>query len=112
MPPEIIAPAIAPRRAPTIPPQKRSGRNTVKCQSERPTTNQTSTLISAVPPVLAAAALLASALLARGLRRPLGRRAAGADDIGLSGSRRGAVTVRLGSLGLDRGRGRGSRLFR
>ena len=34
--PVIMAPTIAPRKAPTIPPQKRSGTNTVKCQSATP----------------------------------------------------------------------------
>src|SRR3954451_16482662 len=86
--PEIIPPAMAPSRAPTIPAQKRSGRKIVKCQSATAIVNQTTAAISAgtpgrdsvaadagqamdgrkvfyssVPPVLAAASLLALAAL-------------------------------------------------
>src|SRR5215212_4757357 len=64
--PETMAPAIAPSRAPTIPAQKRSGMNTVKCHRAMPTVNQTTAAISAplpssTPPVLSPAALLAAA---------------------------------------------------
>src|SRR5215212_9304443 len=45
--PTMTAPASAPRNAPTIPPQKRSGRNTVKCQIAMPIMAQTSMDISA-----------------------------------------------------------------
>ena len=41
MNPNSDEPAIAARNAPTIPPQKRSGRNTVKCQTARPIITQT-----------------------------------------------------------------------
>ena len=36
MPPKATAPIVAPRKAPTMPCQKRSGRKTVKCQSAMP----------------------------------------------------------------------------
>src|SRR4051812_47885694 len=48
--PEIMAPAIAPSRAPTIPAQKRSGTKTVKCQSAMPIVNQTTAAISSGTP--------------------------------------------------------------
>src|SRR3954447_18929317 len=92
--PETMAPAIAQSRAPTIPAQKRSGTNTVKCQSAMPIVNQTTAAISSgapgrdfvaadagqagdgrnwlcssMPPVLAPAALLAAALGALGALR-------------------------------------------
>ena len=43
--PVTIAPAAAPRSAPTIPAQKRSGMKTVKCQIATPVVNQTSAAI-------------------------------------------------------------------
>ncbi len=43
--PVNMAPVTAPSSAPTIPPQKRSGRNTVKCQIASPTVNQTTAAI-------------------------------------------------------------------
>src|SRR5215203_6351627 len=66
--PEIMPPAIAPRSAPTIPAQNRSGMNTVKCHSAIATVNQTTAAISAplhssMPPVLAPSPLLALAPL-------------------------------------------------
>ena len=72
--PVIIAAAIAPSRAPTMPAQNRSGTNTVKCHRAIPIVNQTTAAISpgppgrncfrsSMPPVLAPAALLALAPL-------------------------------------------------
>src|SRR6476620_10517351 len=86
--PVIIPPATAPRRAPTMPAQKRSGRKTVKCHRATAIVNQTTAAISSgtpgrdfvaadagqardgrnafsssVPPVLAPAARLALAAL-------------------------------------------------
>src|SRR5262245_21266410 len=70
-----MAPVAAPSRAPTIPPQKRSGRNTVKCQRATPIVNQTTAAIrypsrsSAWPPVLSLALLAARLLFAHSLHR-------------------------------------------
>src|SRR3954452_5109706 len=100
--PEIMPPAIAPSRAPTIPAQKRSGTNTVKCHRAIATVNQTTAAISArtpgrdfvaadactamdgrngfsssMSPVLAAPALLALAPLLTLLPRRLGAVALG-----------------------------------
>src|SRR3954453_12333298 len=57
--PPIAAPNRAPRNAPTIPPQKWSGRKIVKCQMARPIITQASIPMSAAPSV---------ALVARALR--------------------------------------------
>src|SRR4051812_19997626 len=63
MKPKMAAETKAATKAPTIPPQKRSGTNTVKCHTAIPIITQTSRLIAASPsPVLLA--LLAPALLA------------------------------------------------
>ena len=43
--PTTAAPTAAARKAPTIPPQKRSGTNTAKCQIAMPIMTQTSMLI-------------------------------------------------------------------
>ena len=43
--PNSAAAMLAARKAPTIPPQKRSGTNTVKCQTAIPIITQTSRLI-------------------------------------------------------------------
>src|SRR4051812_24515177 len=122
--PEITPPATAPRSAPTIPAQKRSGTNTVKCHRATATVNQTTAAISfplrsSMPPVLSAAALLALAarFLAFGLgavtlcRRPRAlplRDSAGAiPAVDLHGRSLGAG-LDLGRLGL---RFRGRRCF-
>src|SRR5262245_33301636 len=70
--PLTTAPAALPTKAPTMPPQKRSGTKIVKCQIATPIVNQTSAAIStssrgrrqralAVPPVLLAPPLAAAA---------------------------------------------------
>src|SRR4051794_22385445 len=51
--PKTIAPSTAPRKAPTIPCQKRSGRKTVKCQRAMPMMKKTTRAIELPPPVLA-----------------------------------------------------------
>src|SRR5215211_901694 len=95
--PEIIPPAMAPRSAPTIPAQKRSGTNTVKCHRATATVNQTTAAISvplrsSMPPVLSAASLLAFAAL-------LSLVALGLCAIALRGSgHRLALRGRLGSV--------------
>jgi hypothetical protein len=43
--PNSAAKMLAARKAPTIPPQKRSGTNTVKCQTAMPIMTQTIMLI-------------------------------------------------------------------
>src|SRR5688500_12810552 len=83
--PETIAPAIAPRNAPTIPPQNRSGTNTVKCHSAIPIVSHTSAAISSSPrssgpPVLS---LAATALLLPPLLDPLHRGRARLAQLGL-----------------------------
>ena len=45
MKPKMAAPMVATMNAPTIPPQKRSGTNTMKCQIAIPIITQTSMLI-------------------------------------------------------------------
>src|SRR5208337_4795584 len=52
--PTTTAPISAPTNAPTIPPQKRSGSQIVKCQIARPIITQPSMPISAHPPRSAA----------------------------------------------------------
>src|SRR5215211_6965966 len=121
IPPEIIAPATAPRRAPTIPPQKRSGRNTVKCQSAIPTVNQTTAAIStpprgrsSMPPVLAAATT-GTAALTLGARVALGLGArAGCERLGLRLSLISTIAGRPISRGggVHRGRRWSARLDR
>src|SRR5687768_17099832 len=71
--PVTIAPATAPPKAPTIPPRKRSGTNTVKCQRATPIVNQTTAAISESPssrppvlPLATATLLLALAGAAQG----------------------------------------------
>src|SRR5581483_8937694 len=109
-----MPPAMAPRRAPTMPAQKRSGRKTVKCHRATAIVNQTTAAISisfrsSVPPVLSPATLLAlAALLA--LRARLGAITTRWRGLGLLLlDRRGAVApvhvegLRLGPLGHRRG---------
>src|SRR3954451_10173706 len=49
--PKKAAPIRAPRKAPTIPPQKRSGRKMAKCQRARPIITHANMALSAGPPV-------------------------------------------------------------
>src|SRR5436190_21745634 len=84
MSPNTIAPIRAARKAPTIPPQKRSGRKIVKCQMASPIMVQARSAISwsrpgvpsAIPPVPPGAALGGRPGLALGLPR-LGRASSG-----------------------------------
>src|ERR1700753_3634769 len=63
--PTARAPITAPRKAPTIPCQKRSGRKTVKCQRAIPIVNQTSRAISRSPPSLSVPPVFAPRLAPR-----------------------------------------------
>src|ERR1700735_3426018 len=109
----MIAPTSDPTNAPTIPPQKRSGRKIVKCQIDNPIITQPSMPISGsvrvcrietlvVPPVLAVSWAtrlgLTSGLILHDqiLRREIGRRIALRRLLDLA-LLRGAV----GLLGLD-----------
>src|SRR3954470_6403936 len=74
--PNAAAPTTAARNAPTIPPQKRSGRKTVKCHRAMPIITHTSRLMPYLPgpappsspPVLLAPAVARLALAAGGAR--------------------------------------------
>src|SRR5215207_4178414 len=104
-----MPPAIAPRSAPTMPPQNRSGTNTVKCQIAMAIVNQTTAAIrrssrSSMPPVLAPPALPPAPLIAlRTLRPRLAGFATGRRPQGLR--LRGPPVRAVGPIRLD-GRGR------
>src|SRR5215217_3938071 len=112
MAPEIMPPAMAPSSAPTIPAQKRSGTNTVKCHRAIATVNQTTAAISpplrsSMPPVLSPSSLLAAtSLLALLLPGRLGAVALRRRGNGL-GSLLGLATVAT----VHRGRALGLRLL-
>src|SRR5881275_240357 len=78
----------APRKAPTIPPQKRSGRKIVKCQIARPIITQASIPMALAPPVplvarpswlvvAGVAVLLEDELVRSEVRRRISRRGRG-----------------------------------
>ena len=93
--PKTTAPITAPRKAPTIPCQKRSGRKTVKCQRAMPIVNQTSSAISDSSIVFSRSSRACGA--AGGVRgaRALRSRALGRGRIG---RRRLAVARRLAAV--------------
>src|SRR5260221_65860 len=106
--PKTIAPSTEPRKAPTMPCQKRSGRKTVKSKRAIPIVNQTSSAISrappsAVPPVLAP--LLAARPPFGVALAPLGR-----GRVSLAARDRIAAVALAGPL--DRGDGARPRLGR